>query len=73
MRHVLSCEGSLTVQPDGSASCVGEWVAHPVHAPFDVTMLDPQSLGAFFGVGFTLVGSFCLLGVVLRRVAAALT
>lgn len=73
MRYVLACNGSLAVHPDGSAACSGEWVAHPVHAPFDVTMLDPQSLGAFFGVGFTLVGAFCLLGVVLRRAAAALT
>lgn len=63
MINALSCTGNLTVSPEGVPYCAGTWELIPMPEQFDIEQLDPAVLGAFFSVGFTLVGTV-LIGAI---------
>ncbi|MDM1708913.1 hypothetical protein [Thiopseudomonas alkaliphila] len=57
MINALTCNGDLTVSVEGVPFCAGTWELVPMPEHFDIQQLDPMTLGAFFGVGFSLVAT----------------
>lgn len=53
----LSCDGSISIAPDGAPLCSGMWVLTQVPEQFDPSMLDPEALAQAFSVGFGLVAT----------------
>ncbi len=53
----LSCDGSISIAPDGAPLCSGMWVLTQVPEQFDPSMLDTEALAQAFSVGFGLVAT----------------
>ncbi|EPL2666592.1 hypothetical protein [Pseudomonas aeruginosa] len=57
MISALSCDGSISIAPDGAPLCSGMWVLTQVPEQFDPSTLDTVVLGQAFSVGFGLVAT----------------
>ncbi|MGR0009533.1 hypothetical protein, partial [Pseudomonas aeruginosa] len=53
----LSCDGSISIAPDGAPLCSGMWVLTQVSEQFDPSTLGTVALGQAFSVGFGLVAT----------------
>lgn len=60
--EVVECNGELVVY-----NSLSEMMSSGL-STFDYSSLDPAILGGFFGAGFTLVGSFMILGKVVSTI-----
>lgn len=64
----IACDGEWTQGTgwNSSLTCDGDLrtfhSTYELMSAFDYSSLDPAILGGFFGAGFTLVGSFIILG-----------
>lgn len=52
---VLICSGSVTLTDQGAPLCSEGWATALYVAPFDPAAIDPATIAAVFGAGFSLV------------------
>ncbi len=54
MPSVITCEGAVSVLPDGSPMCSTGWAVQVASIPFDLSQIDPSVATAMFSAGFAL-------------------
>ena len=65
-RYLPVCNGTLTVN-GSSIECTGTWLttvdASSIPGAFDINTLSPSLAAEYFGVGFGLVGTICVIAI----------
>lgn len=69
MAFQLTCDGAVSVLPDGSPTCSGAWILIQAPIPFSVDQLDPSQLGQLFMAGY---GAVLTLWLTSRGIRALL-
>jgi len=52
MSYTLSCDGTISVNAYGGATCSTGWSQIEAPLPFDVSQIDPAVAINYFGLGF---------------------
>jgi hypothetical protein len=65
MAATLYCPGDISTE-GGIPVCSSQWEVMPYTPPFDVSQLDPTTLGQAFGAGFTVVASALVVTIGIR-------
>jgi hypothetical protein len=60
MAFQLTCDGTVSVLPDGSPTCSGVWILVQAPIPFSLDQLDPSQVGLMIGAGYGAVLSVWL-------------
>jgi hypothetical protein len=52
MSYTLSCDGTISVNAYGGATCSTGWAQIEAPVPFEVNQIDPAVAINYFGLGF---------------------
>jgi len=52
MSYTLSCDGTISVNANGGATCSTGWAQIEAPLPFEVSQIDPAVAINYFGLGF---------------------